>query len=317
MNYELINGDCIPEMHKLAKQGKQFDLSVFSPPFASLYAYTDSIADMGNSKDSDDEFLLHYEFFAKALFPLIKPGRNVCVHLQQVVRTKGNHGYMGLFDIRGYVNRIMQDAGFILYGEVAIPKNPQAQSIRLKAHQLQFSQWEKDSTVSRPALADWLQIYKVPGENEVPVTPLKNGLNRDVWIDWADMVWQSDEKQLCLPQSVWFDIRETWLLNNTATVNSVIGEHHKPANTKFSGDERHMCPLQLDLIERCVLLWSNPGETVFTPFAGIGSEVIGALMHRRNAVGIELNPAYIDEATRNCEGILSKQREEEKILTLF
>jgi hypothetical protein len=301
----------------LAEEGKQFDLSVFSPPFASLYAYTDSIADMGNSKDSDDEFLLHYEFFAKALFPLIKSGRNVCVHLQQVVRTKGNHGHMGLFDIRGYVNKIMQDAGFILYGEVAIPKNPQAQSIRLKAHQLQFTQWEKDSTVSRPALADWLQIYKAPGDNEVPVKPLENGLNRDIWIEWADMIWKGQGNYMSYPASVWFDIRETWLLNNTATVEKEIGSHHKPANTKFEGDERHMCPLQLDLIERCILLWSNPGETIFTPFAGIGSELIGALKHKRNALGCELNPAYVDEATRNLEGLISKQREESKILSLF
>lgn len=169
--------------------------------------------------------------------------------------------------------------------------------------------------VSRPALADWLQIYKAPGENETPVNPVKNGLDRNIWIEWADMVWQSDEKQLCLPSSIWFDINETRVLNNRASVDEVIGAHHKPPNTKFEGDEKHMCPLQLDLIERCILLWSNPGETVFTPFAGIGSEMIGALMHDRKALGIELNPAYVDEAIRNCEGILSKKREESKILT--
>lgn len=304
-------------MHELARQGVQFDLSVFSPPFASLYSYSEDEADMGNSKDSDDEFLLHYEFFANALFPIIKPGRNVCVHLQQVTRTKGDYGHMGLFDIRGHVNRIMEKAGFILYGEIAIPKNPQAQSIRLKAHQLQFTQWEKDSTVSRPALADWLQIYKIPGKNEVPVEPLKNGLNRDLWIEWADMIWQPKDGQLCLPSSVWFDIRETHLLNNTASVHSVIGKGHKPSNTKFQADERHMCPLQLDLIERCVLLWSNPGETVFSPFGGIGSEAVGSLMHKRNAHIAELNPNYAHEADRNCQGIINKINHEKNVLTLF
>lgn len=317
MNFTIKNTDCIPEMHRLAKEGVQFDLSVFSPPFASLYSYSEDEADMGNSKDSDDEFLLHYEFFANALFPIIKPGRNVCVHLQQVTRTKGDYGHMGLFDIRGHVNRLMEKAGFILYGEVAIPKNPQAQSIRLKAHQLQFSQWEKDSTVSRPALADWLQIYKVPGKNEVPVKPLENGLNRDLWIEWADMIWQAKDGQLCLPSSVWFDIRETHVLNNTASVHSVIGKGHKPSNTKFQADERHMAPLQLDLIERCVLLWSNPGETIFSPFGGIGSEAVGALMHRRNAYITELNPNYAYEAERNCQGIVNKIEHEERVLTLF
>ena len=107
MKFDIKNTDCIPEMHRLAKEGVQFDLSVFSPPFASLYSYSEDEADMGNSKDSDDEFLLHYEFFANALFPIIKPGRNVCVHLQQVTRTKGDYGHMGLFDIRGHVNRLM------------------------------------------------------------------------------------------------------------------------------------------------------------------------------------------------------------------
>lgn len=313
--YDFIQGDCIPTMHRLAAEARKFDISVFSPPFASLFAYSDHEADMGNSKDSDSEFLLHYEFFAKALFPIMQDGSFVCVHLQQVQRTKGGHGHMGLFDIRGYVNRIMDDAGFLLYGEVAIPKNPQAQSISKKVHQLQFSQWQKDSRVSRPALADWLQIYKMPGQHPAKVRPIENnGMSNDVWIKWADMNWVSRFEQICYPQSVWLGINETHCLNNAASVERVIGRHHKPANTKFDGDERHMCPLQLDLIERCVLLWSNPGETLFTPFGGIGSEPLVALQHDRHAVAVELNPAYVDEGRRNCDGILARKREEKKQL---
>lgn len=317
MKYHIHEGDCIPHMHELAKQGVKFPLSVFSPPFASLYSYSQSINDMGNSRDSDDEFLLHYAFFANALFPLMEEGSVTCVHLQQVTRQKSNHGHMGLWDIRGHVNRLMEDAGFYLYGEVAIPKNPQAQSIRLKAHQLQFSQWEKDSSVSRPALADWLQIYKKPGERAAPVKPLENGLSRDKWIEWADMVWSSTEPQLCYPASVWFDIRETHVLNNRASVNSVIGEGHKVSQTKYQADERHMCPLQLDLVERCVLLWSNKGETVFTPFAGIGSEMVMPLINGRDAYGIELNPKYVEDNVNNCEGVLRKIKHNQNVLTLW
>jgi len=317
MNYHIHEGDCIPHMHELAKQGVKFPLSVFSPPFASLYSYSQSINDMGNSRDSDDEFLLHYAFFANALFPLMEEGSVTCVHLQQVTRQKSNHGHMGLWDIRGHVNRLMEDAGFYLYGEVAIPKNPQAQSIRLKAHQLQFSQWEKDSSVSRPALADWLQIYKKPGERATPVKPLESGLDRDKWIEWADMVWSSTEPQLCYPASVWFDIRETHVLNNRASVNSVIGEGHKVSETKYQADERHMCPLQLDLVERCVLLWSNRGETVFTPFAGIGSEMVMPLINGRDAYGIELNPKYVEDNINNCEGVLRKIKHNQNVLTLW
>ena len=276
-------------------------------------------ADMGNAK-TWGEFILQYEFFSHALFPLIKDGRNACVHVQQVTKTKGNDGNMGLFNLRGYCIGAMEKAGFIYYGEVTIPKNPQAQSIRLKAHQLQFTQWEKDSTVSRPSLADYLLVFKKPGKNLVPVKPLDNGLTRDNWIGWAESEWISKEENninLQYPKSVWRGIRETFCLNNRATVENVIGGHHKTPNTKFHGDEVHMCPLQLDLIERCVLLWSNKGETVFTPFAGIGSEIIGAMIHDRNGVGMELKTDYIDELKRNCDGLISKKKESSKIVTLF
>lgn len=314
--YHIHVGDCIPHMYELAEKGKKFKFSIFSPPFATLLAYSDKREDMGNSRDSDDEFVLHYEFFANALFPIIEYGGMVCVHLQQVVRQKSVHGHMGLFDIRGAVNTAMEDAGFYLYGEIAIPKNPQAQSIRLKAHQLQFSQWEKDSTVSRPALADWLQIYKKPGELNEKVEPIKNGLTRDTWIDWADMNWVSEHEKFVYPASVWMGIRETAVLNNRTTVDELIGRGHKVSETKFTKDERHMCPLQVDLVRRAILLWTNKGWEVFTPFAGIGSELVVPLLEGRRAYGIELNDNYASEAVRNCDGAVSKMEYSKKILAL-
>ena len=318
LKYKVYQGDAYRKMLELAEQGKQYDLSIFSPPFPKVFAYSPEDEDMGNAK-TWGEFILQYEFFAKGLFPLIKDGRNACVHVQQVAKTKGDHGSMGLFNLRGYVITAMENAGFDLYGEVTIPKNPQAQSIRLKAHQLQFTQWEKDSSVSRPSLADYLLIFKKPGKNKVPVRPLENGLSRDVWIDWAESEWVSKEELFSMPypKSVWRGIRETHCLNNRASVDAVIGKHHKPANTKFKGDEVHMCPLQLDLIERCVLLWTNKGETVFSPFGGVGSEPVGALMHDRNAEAVELKEEYIDELKRNCDGVIARKKAEEKVITLF
>lgn len=266
--YEIQNRDCIPAMLEMAPHS--IDLSVFSPPFSSLYAYTEADADMGNSRESDDEFMLHFDFFARALAPLIKPGRNVCMHLQQVSRFKSNHGYMGLYDIRGQTIRVMEAAGLHYYGDITIPKNPQAQAIRTKSHCLTFTQFEKDSTVSRPALSDYLLVFKAPGDNAVPVRP---EVSREDWIEWASGVWHT--------------ICETDTLNTDAA--------------KSDQDERHVCPLQLDLIERCVRLWSNRGETVFSPFMGVGSEGFKSLQLRRKFKGAELNPRYYGVAKRNLD----------------
>lgn len=160
-DYRIANTDCIPALEALPRAS--VDLAVFSPPFSSLFAYSDADADMGNSRESDDEFLLHFDFFARALAPVMKPGRNVCLHIQQVARTRVHHGFIGLFDIRGAIIRKMEEAGLHYYGDVTIPKNPQAQSIRTKAACLTFSNFERDSAISRPALSDYLLIFKAPG----------------------------------------------------------------------------------------------------------------------------------------------------------
>ena len=246
--FEVRLGDCITEMDRLKAEGFQADLSVFSPPFASLYAYSSDPADMGNSRESDDEFRLHFQFFASAIFPLIKPGRNMCVHIQNPSRSITHHGRPGIWDLRGEMVQLFEKAGFWYYGEVTIWKNPQAQSIRTKAQALTFSNFIKDSTISRPALADYLLIFKKPGKSEVPCTNKiqinEHGARERVdvtngdWIEWAQPIWDTTGEPFALPYPVWYNVRETETLNTRAAKNEE--------------DERHVCPLQLDLIDRCV-----------------------------------------------------------------
>lgn len=272
--YELLNEDCITAMRRMADEGRQFDLATYSPPFASLFTYSNHDADMGNSRDSDDEFLLHHQFFVDALFPLIKPGRRVCVHVQNPTRTKNSHGFMGIWDMRGDMIRQYQKAGFIYYGEVTVDKCPQAQAIRTKSHALMFVNLKKDSAINRPALVDYVMMFVKPGVNLTRIDGVDRGeITNDDWIRWA--------------RGVWYGIKETNTLN--------------AALAREESDERHLCPLQLDLIERCVKLWSNPGETVFSPFAGIGSEGFVSLSFNRKFVGTELKRAYYERAKLNLE----------------
>lgn len=288
--YELLHADCIPTMHQMAEAGRQFDLAVFSPPFASLFTYSNADADMGNSRDSDDEFLLHHGFFVRAIRPLIKPGRNCCVHVAQPTRTKNSHGFMGLWDMRGAMIKQYTEAGFIYYGDITIDKCPQAQAIRTKSHALMFVSLEKDSAIVRPALVDYLMLFKAPGVNEVPIRPVQNGeMTREDWICWA--------------RGVWYGIKET----NTLNV----------ALAREQEDERHLCPLQLDLIERCVKLWSNPRETVFSPFAGIGSEGHVALALGRKFTGTELKRAYYERALINLDAGIQLRVDTGRQGTLF
>jgi DNA modification methylase len=302
--FKIYNEDCVTWMHKAAKDGVQFDLSVFSPPFSSLYTYSNLSADMGNSKESDDEFKLHFKFFTDALYPIIKDGRNVCVHVQNPARSMINHGYIGIWDMRGEIIRLFESSGFHYYGEATIYKNPQAQSIRTKTQCLSFTTFIKNSLKSRPALADYLLIFKKGYESLIPVTGEKQrnshgmmerkDVTNDDWINWASGIWTTQENEsFYLPyQTAWFDIQETKTLNYRAA--------------RQEEDERHLCPLQLDLIERCVRLWSNPGETVFSPFAGIGSEGYVSLKLGRNFTGIELKPEYAECANNNCQGALDE-----------
>jgi DNA modification methylase len=314
MKYQIYNEDCITWMHKAKEIGLQFDLSVFSPPFSSLYTYSNLPADMGNSRESDDEFIMHFKFFTDALYPIIKDGRNVCVHVQNPARSMANHGYIGIWDMRGEMIRLFGSSGFNYYGEATIWKNPQAQSIRTKTQCLTFTQFVKDSLKSRPALADYLMIFKKGYGSEIPCTGEKRknehgaierqDVTNDDWINWASPIWQTNEDGIVLPyHTAWYGIQETNTLNYRMA--------------KQEEDERHLCPLQIDLIERCVRLWSNGGETVFSPFAGIGSEGYVSLKWGRRFVGCELKPEYSECANQNCRKAIDEMEQAKCQLSLF
>ena len=268
-NFHLMLGDSCERMAEIPDES--VDLSVYSPPFASLFTYSPSERDLGNSS-TRAEFIEHYGFIIRENLRITKPGRIACIHVQQLTTTKATHGYTGLTDFRGDVIRAYVDNGWYFHGEVTVNKDPQAQAIRTKAHALTFATKNRDSSGTRPALADYLLLFRKPGDNAVPI---KNDVSNDEWIEWA--------------QPVWWNIKET----NTLNVRVARDE----------ADERHICPLQLDFIERCVRLWSNPGETVFSPFAGIGSEPYMAVKLGRRGLGIELKPSYWRTAVDNLTNL--------------
>lgn len=277
--WTLLLGDSCERLAEVPDES--IGLSVYSPPFASLFTYSPSIRDLGNAA-SRAEFLDHFAFIVRENLRVTMPGRVACVHVQQLTTTKATHGYTGLTDFRGDVIRAYLDNGWIFHGEVTVNKDPQAQAIRTKAQALMFVTKNRDSAATRPALADYLLLFRKPGDNLVPI---KNDVSNDEWIDWA--------------QPVWWDIKET------RTLNARLG--------RDDADERHICPLQLDFIERCVRLWSNPGETVLTPFAGIGSEVYSAVKLGRRGLGIELKPSY----WRSAVEVLRELEHEMSVPDLF
>lgn len=245
------------------------DFSICSPPFAQLYNYSPSPRDLSNSR-TREEFFAHYGYIIREQLRATRPGRLAAVHVQQITQQKVIHGVIGLTDFRGQVISAFLDAGWIFHGEVTISKDPQAQAIRTKSQSLLFVTLRRDSSMTRPALADYLLLFRAPGDNPIPI---KAECTNEEWIKWASPVW--------------LDIRETDTLNT--------------AVAKDDRDERHICPLQLDLIDRAIRLWSNRGELVLSPFAGIGSEGVGALRKGRRFVGIELKPSYWRTAVANLE----------------
>jgi len=271
--WDLWLGDSCERMAEIPDDS--VDLSVYSPPFASLFTYSPSPRDLGNNA-SRDEFFEHYGFIIRENLRITKPGRICAVHVQQLTTTMSTNGVIGLTDFRGQVIRTYVDAGWIFHGEVTVDKDPQAQAIRTKAQALMFVTKNRDSSMTRPALADYLLLFRKPGEN---VEPIKTDVTNDEWIEWA--------------RPVWLDIKETNTLNARVA--------------RENADERHICPLQLDFVERCVRLWSNVGELVFTPFAGIGSELYVAVQHDRRALGIELKPSYWQAAVNNLRSLDAKK----------
>lgn len=265
--WTLVHGDSCEELAALAPDS--VDFSVYSPPFLSLYTYTASERDIGNCS-TPEEFVEHISYVLREMLRVTKPGRNMAMHIADVTSTKQTHGVIGLIDLPGLMIRTCQALGWVYHGRICIDKDPQAQAIRTKSKALLFVQLRKDASWLRPALADYVLVFRKDGENIVPILP---DISNEDWIEWA--------------RPVWYGIRESDTLN--------------VAEARDDRDERHICPLQLGTIERCIRLWSNPGELVLSPFAGIGSEGYEAIRLGRRYYGIELKPSYARTAVKNLQ----------------
>ena len=265
-SWSAYNADCVDFAAQMPDESIGF--SVYSPPFANLYVYSESPCDMGNCKD-DDEFMEQYEFLVREIFRVTKPGRISCVHCIDLPSFKWKHGEVGLRDFPGAIIKAHEAAGFVYHSRITIWKDPVTEMQRTKSIGLLYKQLKKDSTMSRQGLPDYVLVFRKPGENPDAVEKTPEGFPVEQWQQWASPVWM--------------DVRQA----NTLNVQQA----------RDAGDEKHICPLQLDVIERCVVLWSNKGDTVFSPFMGIGSEGVMSLRLGRKFIGTELKPSYFRQAT--------------------
>jgi DNA modification methylase len=288
-NWTLICGDSNITI-KLIPDNK-IGLSVFSPPFAGMYSYSNSKHDIGNCKNAE-ELINQFKFMMPELLRITMPGRICAIHLCQEVAYKHQDGYIGIKDFRGKIIKAMEESDWIYYGEVCIDKNPQIKAIRTRDIGLSFETSVKDSAKIHPALADYLLQFKKKGENPEPVKAgMKSKrynnpdgwLTTEEWIEWAAPVWYRQSKYY--PGG----IRETDVLN--------------VRQARDEKDEKHLAPLQLGVIERAVKMWSNPGDIVYSPFAGIGSEGYVALKLSRKFIGCELKKSYFDVAVKNLKSV--------------
>lgn len=262
-------GDCVEVMTEM--EPDSVDYSIFSPPFASLYTYSNSPNDMGNTA-SHGEFYEQFKYCVEQLFRVIRKGRLVSFHCMNLPTSKQRDGFIGLRDFRGELIKMFVDAGFIYHSEVTIWKDPVTAMQRTKALGLLWKQIKKDSSMCRQGIPDYLVTMRKPGDNIQPIAHTPEEFPVDLWQRYASPVWM--------------DINQSDTLNRT--------------EAREDEDERHICPLQLGVIRRAMKLWTNPGDTVLTPFAGIGSEVYVALQEGRKGIGIELKPKYFEVAKRNC-----------------
>lgn len=272
-HFTAIHGDCVEEIQKLEDESMGF--SVFSPPFAELYTYSDDIRDMGNCRDFN-EFKIHFSFLVPELYRVMQSGRNVAVHCMDLPIQKGKEGYIGLRDFSGIIIQAFQDAGFVYHSRITIWKNPVTEMQRTKALGLLHKQVKKDATMSRVGIPDYVLIFRKDGDRDNPV---KCGISVDTWQKIASPVWMD--------------------IDYGDTLNAAIAREDK--------DEKHICPLQLPTIERLITLYTNKGDTVFTPFGGIGSEGYQAIKMERKAVLIELKKTYFDIMIKNLKAAESKK----------
>ena len=276
--YALYNGDSGEIMKGLPSD--TMDYSIFSPPFEDLYTYSDSPRDLGNCKTTE-EFYIQFTFIVKELFRIMKPGRLVSIHCMDLPTSKSRDGFIGLRDFPGILIKLFQDCGFYYHSRVTIWKDPVVAMQRTKALGLLHKQIKKDSAMCRQGIADYIITMRKPGDNPDPVTHTNDSFPVDKWQQYASPVWM--------------DIKQSNTLNRTSA--------------REERDEKHICPLQLDVIERCINLWTSPGDTVFTPFLGIGSEAYQALKMHRKAIGIELKESYYNQTVKNCEKAISSKEQ--------
>ena len=270
-DWMLYRGDAVEVVRGLPDDS--IGLSVFSPPFSSLYTYSDSDRDMGNCSD-DSEFFQHYAHLLPELYRATRPGRLCAVHCKDLVDYKGSAGRAGLRDFPGDLIRAHEAAGWKYHSRVTVWKDPVREMQRTKAHGLLYKQLRRDSTFSRQGLAEYVLVFRKwaeESEEVAPVTHTEESFPLPQWQEWASPVWM--------------DIQQTNVLN------AEIAREDR--------DEKHICPLQLDLIERCVRLWSNGGDVVFSPFSGVGSEGVVSLQAARRFVGVELKEQYFLRAADN------------------
>jgi DNA methylase/Helicase conserved C-terminal domain len=268
--YTLHNADCIDLAREIESDSIGF--TIFSPPFSSLFTYSNSDRDMGNSK-TECQFFEHFGFLTDELLRITMPGRLMAVHCMQLTTSKANDGFIGVRDFRGDLIRLMQSKGWIYHSEVCIWKDPVVAMQRTKALGLLHKTIKKDSSMSRQGLADYLLVFRKPGQNAVPISHTADQFPVSLWQRYASPVW--------------FDI------NQTRTLNYREARHED--------DVKHICPLQLDVIERAMELWSAPNDLVFSPFLGVGSEGYTAVKMGRRFIGSELKPSYFDQAVKNME----------------
>ena len=268
--YAVYNGDSCEVVKAIPDDSIHY--TIFSPPFASLYTYSNSDRDMGNSK-GDDEFYNHFIYLAKELYRVTMPGRLLSFHCMDLPLMKERDGVIGLKDFPSIIRQIFEDCGFIYHSKVTIWKNPVTEMQRTKALGLLHKQIRKDSAMNRQGLPDYIVTMRKPGDNPERISHTHETFPVDVWQNYASPVWM--------------DIRQSDTLQKKSA--------------RDEKDERHICPLQLEVIQRCIELWTNPGDIVLDPFAGIGSVPYVAVTMGRRGIGIELKDSYYKQAKNNLE----------------
>lgn len=291
--WTMYNGDCVEVVRQLP--AASIDCAIYSPPFSDLFVYSSSERDMGNCS-SDDEFTEHYAHLLSAMFRAVRPGRVCAVHVSDLPARKSKEGFIGMRDFSGAVIRAHQAAGFHYHSRITIWKDPVTEMQRTKSHGLLYKNIRDDSTRNRVGFPDYILIFKRPPISKaeedavVKVSHTVKTFPLDQWQDWASPVWTTNgntgaDTFEAMPLPVWMDIDQSNTLNFRAA--------------REKADEKHMCPLQLDVIERLCGLYTNPGDVVLSPFGGIGSEGVGTLRLGRKYVGVELKPSYFRAACKN------------------